>query len=260
MGLTAVEVTNRDLMGENSTKGNGDQLPPWQMHTTQWSLVALASQDDSPDAAAALDCLCRTYWYPVYAHVRRQGRSAADAQDLTQGFFARLLAKRRLARADPQRGRFRSFLLTSLNHYLINEWERSRTEPSGHTVELPWTDAEERLLAEPADVLTPDKVYDKRWAVTLLERVMDQLREEYAAAGNLPVFDALKDRVWGDVAAMGYRPASDSLGMSEGALRVATSRMRDRFRSVLREEVANTVEQPSDVDEELRHLITVLRN
>jgi len=234
-----------------------------EFRTTHWSAVLLAGRAASPEGDRALEELCRTYWYPLYAYVRRQGRSAEDAQDLTQGFFARLLERKHLSLADPQRGRFRTFLLSSLKNFLITEWEKSRTlkRGGGHAF-LSWDEqnAENRYLAEPVDDLTPERIYEKRWAVTLLEQVMTRLREQYAANGKSQLFDALKPHVWADTLADGYDSIAAQLGMSDGALRVAMHRLRESFRELLRAEVACTVESPAEVDEELRHLVASLRN
>lgn len=230
--------------------------------TTRWSEVFAAVHPESPHAPQALEQLCVNYWYPLYAYVRRQGHDSHEAQDLTQSFFLRLIEKRYLSLADPSRGKFRSFLLTSLKHFLVNEWEKSRTaKRGGGDVECSWDarDAESRYLAEPADEATPDRVYEKRWAATLIDNVLAQLRAEFTAAGKLALFDELKGHVWGtDV--VSYADAASRLKTSEGALRIAAHRMRDDFRRLLRQEVARTVATPGEIDEELRHLIDVLRN
>ena len=231
--------------------------------TTQWSVVLLASKDASLEGDRALEHLCRTYWYPLYAYVRRHGRSADDAQDLTQDFFARFLEKKYLCLADPLRGRFRTFLLSSLKHFLVNEWEKSRATKRGGacvTFSLDERDAEGRYLAEPVEGLTPERIYEKRWAVTLLEQVMRRLREQYEANGKRELFDKLKPFVWDDAMSDGYNSISIQLGMSDGALRIAMHRLRESFREILRTEVASTVASPAEVDEELRYLVASLRN
>jgi RNA polymerase sigma-70 factor (ECF subfamily) len=236
---------------------------PKEFTTTHWSVVLLAGECASVEADQALENLCRTYWYPLYAYVRRQGRSADDAQDLTQEFFARLLEKKYLCLADPQRGRFRTFLLSSLKNYLINEWEKSRTAKRGGggvTFSLDEQDAEGRYLTDPVGGLTPDRIYEKRWAVTLLEKVLARLREEYVADDKALLFDALKPYVWGETLADGYDEVAMRLTMSTGALRVAMHRLRESYRELLREEVARTVASAADVDEELRQLVAALRS
>ncbi len=231
--------------------------------TTHWSAVLLAGGDTSAEADRALEDLCRTYWYPLYAYVRRQGRSADDAQDLTQEFFARLLERKHLRLADPDRGRFRTFLLSSLKNFLINEWERARAAKRGGTsvtFSLDQQDADGRYLAEPADGLTPERIYEKRWAVTLLERVLASLREKYVAQDKALLFETLKPYVCGDAMADGYDEIAARLGMSAGAVRVAMHRLREAYRELLRAEVSRTVGTPADVDQELRHLAAALRS
>jgi len=249
-------------MSENLTGDSNGAAPSWQMHTTQWGLVMRASGDESAEGLVALDRLCRIYWYPVYAHVRRQGRSAEDAQDLTQEFFARLLEKQYLKLADPLRGRFRTFLLGSLKNFLINEWEKNHTLKRGAgqlTALLETRDGEERYQHEPADGLSPDKIYERRWAAALLESVVDRLRKEYVAVGKEALFEGLKASVWGEGPEDGYQGLAGKLQLSEGALRVAAHRLRERYRTLLREAVSETVAVPEDVEDELRYLVSVLR-
>jgi RNA polymerase sigma factor (sigma-70 family) len=229
--------------------------------TTHWSVVLAAGQTESPHASAALEQLCRTYWYPLYVFVRGQGRSAHDAQDLTQEFFARLLEKKYLRLADPDRGKFRAFLLKALKNFLVNEWEKARTQKRGGgqcAVPLDAEIAESRYAAEPVQALTLDEVYEKRWALTLIEAVLSLLRENYEAAGRLPVFETLKGCIWGAPSTISYPEAASRLGLTEGALKVAVHRLRSRYRELLRAEVAKTVATPGEVDEELQHLIAVL--
>ena len=212
-------------------------------------------------AQEALETLCRTYWYPLYVYVRRQGQSPHDAQDLTQEFFARLLEKKYLRLADPDRGKFRAFLLKSLKHFLVNEWEKARTQKRGGgqcVILLDADIAESRYVAEPAQALTLDQVYEKRWAVTLIEGVLARLRESYASDGRLLVFEALKVFIWGDQATLSDAELAPNLGLTEGAVKVAAHRLRGRYREFLREEIAKTVATPGEVDEELQHLIAVL--
>ena len=229
--------------------------------TTHWSVVLAAGYTSVPGAQEALETLCRTYWYPLYVYVRRQGQSPHDAQDLTQEFFARLLAKKHLRLADPDRGKFRAFLLKSLKHFLVNEWKKARTQKRGGgqcVIALDADVAESRYAAEPALALTLDQVYEKRWAVTLLETVLAGLRESYAASGRLPVFETLKGFIWGEQATLAYTAVAPQLGLTEGAVKVAVHRLRSRYRELLRAEIAKTVATPGEVDEELQHLIAVL--
>lgn len=201
------------------------------------------------------------YWYPLYVYVRGQGQSPHDAQDLTQEFFARLLEKKYLRLADPDRGKFRAFLLKSLKHFLVNEWEKARTQKRGGgqcAIPLDADLAESRYAAEPVQAMTLDQVYEKRWAVTLIEAALARLRENYEAAGRLPLFDTLKDFIWGEQNTLSYAEAASRLGLKEGALKVAVHRLRGRYRELLRAEIAKTVATSGEVDEELQHLMAVL--
>jgi len=232
-----------------------------QFCTTHWSVVLAAGDSSVPGAQEALEKLCRAYWYPLYVYVRRQGQSPHDAQDLTQEFFARLLDKKYLRLADPDRGKFRAFLLKSLKHFLVNEWEKARTQKRGGgqcIIPLDAEIAESRYAAEPVQALTLDQVYEKRWAVTLIEAVLALLRENYAATGRLPVFEALKGFIWGEPTTLAYAEVAPQLGLTEGAVKVAAYRLRGRYRELLRAEIAKTVATPGEVDEELQHLIAVL--
>ena len=197
--------------------------------TTHWSVVLAAGHSSVPGAQEALETLCRSYWYPLYVYVRGQGQSPHDAQDLTQEFFARLLEKKYLRLADPYRGKFRAFLLKSLKHFLVNEWEKARTQKRGGgqcAIPLDADIAESRYAAEPVQALTLDQVYEKRWAVTLIEAVLARLRENYEAAGRLPVFETLKGFIWGDQSTLSYAEVASQLGLTEGALKVAVHRLR----------------------------------
>jgi len=223
--------------------------------------VQAARTGDSQQADQALEKLCRTYWPPLYAYIRRDGHDPTEAQDLTQEFFARLLEKKYLRLADPDRGKFRAFLLKSLKHFLVNEWEKARTQKRGGgqcVIPLDAEIAESRYAAEPVQALTLDQVYEKRWAVTLIEAVLARLRGNYEADGRLPVFETLKGFIWGDQSTLSYAEAASQLGLTEGALKVAVHRLRGRYRELLRAEIAKTVATPGEVDEELQHLIAVL--
>jgi RNA polymerase sigma factor (sigma-70 family) len=206
--------------------------------------------------------LCRTYWYPLYTYVRRQGHGAQDAEDLTQEFFARFLAKEYFGRADPALGRFRSFLLACLENFLAEQGRQARRlkRGGGQTV-VSWDSrtAEERYSLEPADLTTPEQVYDRRWALTLLEAVLARLAEEQSATGKRETFDQLKGYLWEEAREVSYAETGARLNMTEGAVKVAVHRLRRRLRHLLREEVAQTVAGGEDVDEELRHLISVIR-
>lgn len=229
--------------------------------TTHWSVVLAAGRSDTTRAQAALARLCQAYWYPLYAYVRRRGYQPHDAQDLTQEFFARLLAQNWLAQADRERGRFRTFLLAALSHFLANEWDKARAKKRGGEVQLvplQLDSAETRYGQEPADPLTPEQIFERRWALALLDEVLSALRTEHAAAGTEEMFDALKPCLVGDRQTQPYAALATKLGMTEGAVKVAVHRLRQRYRQLLREEIANTVANPGEVDEEMHHLFAVL--
>ena len=231
-------------------------------NTTHWSLVVAAGDLASPVATAALESLCRTYWYPLYAFARRQGNSPSDAQDLTQGFFARLLEKNYLATADRRRGRFRSFLLTSLKHFLANEHDRATALKRGG-VEKPHSlddsSAEERFAIEPVGAADADWLFDQQWAFTVLDRALDRVRADYEEAGNAALFGRLKAWVSAPASDADYALAGLELGMNSGAVAVAVHRLRTRYREFVRREIADTVANPGDVEDEMRHLLAVLQ-
>ena len=258
---------NNPAVGINLSIGNRMPDSPYSATgpslflTTHWSVVLAAKDKSSPESAAALELLCRAYWYPLYAFVRRQGHSATDAQDLTQEFFARLLAKEYLQAADREKGRFRTFLRVALRRFLANEWDRARRlkRGGGHTpLPLDTTDAEHRYQAEGDDALPPDRLYERRWARALLEQALARLRAEYAAAGRTADFEQLKEALTAERGAIGYRDLAAALDMSEGAARVAVHRLRKRFREVFRATVAETVCSPEEVEDELRYLVGLL--
>jgi RNA polymerase sigma-70 factor (ECF subfamily) len=232
---------------------------PRDFATTHWSLV-LHARGDTSSARTALASLCEAYWYPLYAFVRRQGHHPHDAQDLTQEFFARLLEKDWLQAVERDRGRFRSFLLASMKHFLANEWDRAHAlKRGGRITQLHLDDdtAEARYRHEPADpAATAEQLYDRRWAHALLDRVLARLREEMVAGGKETQFDALKFCLTGDKSA--YVEVARELGMSEGAVKVAVHRLRERYRALIRSEIAQTVADPTEVDDELRQLFAAL--
>ena len=220
-----------------------------------------AGQRGSPQSSAALATLCENYWYPLYAYARRRGHQADEAQEFTQAFFARLLEKNDLAAADPGRGRFRSFLLTSLKHFLANEWDRARAQKRGGGRSVLWIDfgtAEERYRAEPSHDLTPEKVFERRWALVLLENVLARLHAESAQAGKANSFDRLKGFLTGEQSGVTYGQLAVELNTSEGALKVAVHRLRRRYRELLRAEIEETVADPDEIDQEIRDLFTAL--
>ncbi|HAB19960.1 MAG TPA: ECF-type sigma factor [Verrucomicrobiota bacterium] len=235
--------------------------PAEGFQTTHWSAVLAAGKAETTHAAVALENLCRAYWYPLYAYVRRQGHSSEDAQDLTQEFFARLLGKKYLQLADRERGRFRSFLLKSLQHFLVNEWIRGQAQKRGggcNVFSLDEEAAERLYREEPATELPSESLYDKRWAVTLLDRAMNRLGADYAAAGKRALFDQLKGLLLTEGSAEAYREAGHAADLSEGAVKVAVHRLRQRFREAVRAEIAQTVATPAEVDEELRCLMAAM--
>jgi RNA polymerase sigma-70 factor (ECF subfamily) len=230
--------------------------------STHWSVVVDAGQNDSPKASEAMAQLCRAYWYPLYAYVRRKGYSAPDAQDLTQGFFAWLLARNYVSGADRQKGKFRSYLLGTFEHFLAREWRRAHAEKRGGgqaVFSLDETDAENRYLLEPAHELTPAKMFERRWATTLLEQAMRRLEEECRAGSKGALFDKVKELLSANAGESSYAEIAFSLGMTEGALKVAVHRLRHRYGELLRLEVAQTLASAEDIDEELRELFAVLR-
>ena len=229
--------------------------------TTHWSVVLAASQRDTSQAAAALQQLCRTYWYPLYAYVRRRGYSPEDAQDLTQEFFARFLAGDSLSRADRARGRFRSYLLGALNHFLSDEWDKShRLKRGGQVCQVPLDalSGEARYALEPVDERSPDWLFERRWALALLDGVWRQLQQEYETAGKERLFAQLSGFLTGGVKEESYRLKADELQMTEGATRVAVHRLRQRYSELFHHAVADTVEDPEEIADEMRHLVSVL--
>jgi RNA polymerase sigma factor (sigma-70 family) len=230
--------------------------------TTHWSMVVSAGRSPSPEASRSLAILCENYWFPLYAFVRRAGYSADDAQDLTQEFFVRLLAENYLASADRHRGRFRSFLLGAMKHFLANQ-ERSQgaQKRGGHrpVISLDFQSGENRYRQiEPVDNLTPERLYEKRWALALLDLVLSRLREEFRAAGKLTLFDTLKPCLAGGSTKPAYPAIAEELGMSEGAVKVAAHRLRRRYRHLLKEEIARTIVAPETLEDELGDLLAAL--
>jgi RNA polymerase sigma-70 factor (ECF subfamily) len=229
--------------------------------TTHWSVVLLAGRNDTERARAALAKLCRTYWYPLYAYVRRSGRAPHDAQDLTQDFFAHLLQHQALAKANPERGRFRSFILTAMKNFLAGERERERAQKRGGGLELLSLDlaaAEKRYELEPVDRSSPDQLFDRQWALALLSAVLLRLEEEYQREGKGRLLAVLKDTLTGGRDTQPYSELAARLGLSEGAVKVTVHRLRRRYRALLQAEVVQTVAMPGEVDREMRHLLNCL--
>ena len=219
-----------------------------------------AGRSDTTRAKAALEKLCQTYWPPLYAYVRRCGRSVEDAQDLTQEFFARLLEHNRVGTARPEKGRFRSFLLAGMNRFLSDEWDKARAQKrgGGKVTFLNLEDAETRLGEQAAETLSPEKAFERRWAITLLEQVYERLAEEYRQEDKVKWFEALRACLARGGGSAPYAELARRLGMTEGAVKVAVHRLRHRYREVLRETVADTVSSPEEVEDELRYLLRTL--
>lgn len=227
---------------------------------TRWSVVLAARQQFSPESAAALEAICRAYWHPLYAYVRRTGQSPDDAQDLTQEFFARLLEKHWLDSADPQKGKLRTFLIVALKNFLSKEWRHASAQKrgGGHTpAQIDTAFAESRLAADTA-TLAPEEAYDRQWALTLLDLTLARLRAEFAAAGRSAEFDVLKSCLMAGRGAIDYAAVAKRLAASEGAARVAVHRLRKRFREIYREEISQTLADGADLKAELQHLAAAL--
>jgi RNA polymerase sigma-70 factor (ECF subfamily) len=233
---------------------------PRAFPNTRWSAVLAARQRPSPESAAALEMICRAYWYPLYAYVRRCGQSPHDAQDLTQEFFCRLLEKHWLDAADRSKGRLRTFLIATLKHFMSNEWRRATAQRRGGGQPLAQfdTDFAESRYAADLHSLAPDETFDQQWALTLLELTVTRLRAEFTAAGRPEVFEALKDCLTAARGAIDYAAIAERLGVNPGAARVAVHRLRKRFREVYREEISQTLAEGTDLDAELHHLAGVL--
>jgi RNA polymerase sigma-70 factor (ECF subfamily) len=234
---------------------------PARFATTHWSLVVAAGGNDSQQAHQALAELCAAYWHPLYAYVRRLGYDVNQAQDLTQGFFTRLLEKDYLRAVDRERGKFRTFLLASFRHFLANEYDRATAQKRGggrSVLSLDFRATEQRNSLEPSHALTAEKLYERRWALALLEQALARLRGEFMVNGRGPLFDALKVFLTGEKAAVSHDQLARQLGMTAGAITVAVHRLRQRYREVLREEIGRTVNDPAEIDGEIRDLFAAL--
>ena len=246
----------RSQMGDHALIGGTPDF-----RTTHWSVVLLAGKDDSSQATAALERLCRTYWYPIYSFVRRRGFDSHDAQDLTQAFFAHLLRRNDFASVDARKRKFRSFLLGALGHFLANEWDYSQRVKRGggqSVISLDAHTAEERYKLEPATQESPEQIFERRWIEALLESVLLRLREECATYGQADRFDVLKIFLVEDKGVVSFAEIGRELNMTEPAVKGVVRRLRSRYRELFREEVANTVDQPGGLDEEIRQLLAVL--
>jgi RNA polymerase sigma-70 factor (ECF subfamily) len=234
---------------------------PASFATTHWSIVLEAGQSKDVDGSVALAELCKKYWLPLYAYVRRRVQDTSEAQDLTQEFFTRLLEKDILAQANPERGRFRSFLLTAMQNFLTNEWRKAQASKRGgglRTLSLDFTVGDSKLSFEPGHDWTAERIFERNWCITLLDHVLSQLREEYDASGKAELFTALRpfissNRQEGSLAAL-----AEQLEMTEGAVKVAAHRLRKRYRELLRSELTQTVADPTDVDDEIAWLFSAL--
>ena len=230
--------------------------------TTHWSVVLAAGEQPSPQSHEALNKLCQTYWYPVYSYVRRSGQSPHDAQEATQGFFVHLLEKELFARADRQRGRFRSFLLGALKNFLKDERAKANASKRGGgkpVVSLDELAAEERYRHEPATTLDPETIFERRWAITLLDRVLSRLEAEFTANGKSHVFERLSVYLLEKTAPVSYAEAGAVLNMNEGAVKTAVCRLREDYRRIFYEEIAHTVADAREIDDEVRHLFAVIQ-
>jgi RNA polymerase sigma-70 factor (ECF subfamily) len=235
---------------------------PRQFVSTRWSLVLAARQRQLPESAEALETLCRLYWYPLYAYARRHLSRIDDAQDLTQAFFTRLLEKDYLRQADPERGRFRSFLLAAFKHFLGNEQERANAQKRGggrRILPLDFQSGEQRFQREPSYQATAEALYERGWVLTLLEQALARLREEQTAAGKERLFECLKETLTGQDTPRPYAELAAELGMSREAIKVTVHRLRRRYGELLRAEIAQTVASAEDIDDELRNLFAAVR-
>jgi RNA polymerase sigma factor (sigma-70 family) len=225
--------------------------------TTHWSVVLAAGKHHTGQSDHALATLCQTYWHPLYTYVRRRGYSPHDAEDLTQEFFARILARNDVAGVSPARGKFRSYLLAAINHFLSDEWDKARAQKrgGGQVIHLDSAVAESVYAQEHGDRLAPERLFDQRWGITVLEEVHQQLRKEYERDGKSALFEALRFALMGERSAVPYADLADKLNLSEAAVKVAVHRLRRRYRQVLREVVAGTVSSPDEVEEEMRYLL-----
>lgn len=244
-------------MSHAATRHDSPHSSQGRFATTQWTMVLAAGKGESSQAEKALAALCQTYWYPLYAYIRRRGHSATEAEDLTQEYFFRLIEKEYLSSVEREKGRFRSFLLASLKHFLANEWDRAKAAKrgGGHPpLPLDVQTAETRYQREPATELTPDKLFDRQWVIALLSRVLERLRAEYAACGQTTPYEQLKPYLTMDQTAVSYPEAAARLKTTEGAVKTAVYRLRKRYRDFLRAEIAQTVSSPDQVEEEIQHL------
>jgi RNA polymerase sigma-70 factor (ECF subfamily) len=247
-------------MASNQSEDESAGRTAAQFATTRWSTVLAAGDSASPDSREALEKLCRSYWFLLYAFVRRQGQPPEDAKDLVQGFLLYLLERHVIDKARPELGRFRSFLLGCLKNYLAQQRDQSRAEKRGgdrQLIPLDAAEAERRLRTEPAHEVTPDTLFDQKWGVAVLAQALKAVETDYSRSGQAKVFQRLHPFLQGDCARLAYREAAEGLGMAEPAVRMAVTRLRRRYRDALRQVVAETFSDPKDIDAELRYLIQI---
>lgn len=252
-------MTRQFESGPAKSEGDSSSLPERAatFATTHWSVVIAAGTPDSPQATEALERLCRTYWYPLYAYTRRRGYNPQDSEDLTQEFFARFLAGAYLAKVDRARAKFRSYLLGALNHFLADAWDHAhRLKRGGQVIQaLDVNSGESRYALEPVEAFTPDRLFDRRWALTVLDEVIGRLRQEYEHSGKGRLFKKLSALLPGDTEAGSYRELARDLEITESAVRVAVHRLRRRYGQLFANEVAHTVADPAEIPDEMRHLL-----
>jgi RNA polymerase sigma-70 factor (ECF subfamily) len=257
--LNPVSTNRLDSDSSPTSPSSEAAAPRPAFVTTHWSVVLSAQNQNVAKSSAALETLCRTYWYPLYAYARRAGHAPADAEDLTQSFFARLLEKDYLLSAAREKGKFRTFLLVALKRFLANEWDRQHAQKRGGfapIVSIDHDTAESRFAAEPSHNLQPDLLFDRQWALTLLDRTMTRLQQEYVATGRSRLFESLRNLLVKDDSASTYAEIAARLNLTEPAVKMAVHRLRTRYRDVLREEIAQTVTSSAEVEEEIRHLFS----
>ena len=257
---TSARHRSKKQMSDKTTKKSSTPQEG-RFATTHWSVVLTAGKSSSPDRQEALGTLCKTYWFPLYAYLRRQGYNSHQAEEHTQAFFAHLLEKHSVRQADPKRGKFRSFLLASLKHFMANERERARAQKRGggrNILSLNLEKAESQYTLEPAHELTPQKLFERSWALTVLKRTMARLETESAGKDNQTVFDHLKGHLTTAKESVPYRDVAAELGMTEGAVKAAVHRLRRRYRKLLRDEIAQTVASKEQINEEIRDLFAAL--
>jgi RNA polymerase sigma-70 factor (ECF subfamily) len=241
----------------------GERSGDATFNTTHWSAILSARGQDSAAAHKALSELCHVYWYPLYVYIRRRGNAPEEAADLTQAFFARLLEKNYLGDLTPGMGRFRSFLLSAVKHFLANEWDKGQTQKRGGGLQVISLDddaAEKRFRLEPVDHLSPDVLFDRRWACTVLEQVLSQLRQEFVSSERAALFDQLKIYLSAGDDHASYAEMAARTGLKESTVKVTVHRLRRRYGELLRSHIAETVADPREIEDEVRHLISVLSN